>query len=222
MVCDELELVLPRLFEPQQHHQRLLQPERKLQEVVSLSSLLICQCGYFKPQMLELYHQLSWKDNDVKTERSGTSPVEHRVALFVKRACLDSLLIPHHLGEGFEDVQRRRLTQERKHNDVEDEEEQIVVALLVARLVALGRSRDEVLQRPLNRVPWAQGCSESPATADAVGEHEERRNRVVFGCADEEVPVEIREHKDERKLKRRGWPVIHRKVARSLMRPLER
>ncbi|KAI3482251.1 hypothetical protein L1887_55084 [Cichorium endivia] len=168
------------------------------------------------PAVLEAHH--------VQAERGGTAPVEHRIALLGESRLLGLALDAPPLCERLEDVERRGLAQEGEDDHVEHEEEQIAVALLVSRLEALCRARDEVLQRALYGVLGRERVEDDLALGHAVREHEERCDRVVFRRADEEVPVEVGEHKDERELQRRrrcGHPAEREQVLDETLRAVD-
>ncbi len=130
---DKLVVVLPGLFEPQEHDERLLEPEGKLKQVVELEFRTHLPVWIFEPKVFQVVPPTVLEAHHVKTKSGGTAPVEHGVALFGKSQLLRLALDAPPFSEWLEDVERSRLTKERKNDDVKNQEEQIAIALLVPR-----------------------------------------------------------------------------------------
>lgn len=137
MMRNELVVILPWLFQPQQHDQRLLEPEGKLKKVVKFELAPHLPMRILEPKMLEIKPPAILETHDVQSQRSSASPVQNCITLFREPSLFSLAFDPPPFCKGLEDVQRRRLSQEREDDDVEHEEEQVVVAFLVSSFEAL-------------------------------------------------------------------------------------
>lgn len=209
VVCDELVVVLPGFLETQQHDEGLLEPKAELKQIVELEFAAHLPVRILEPKMFEVEPPAVLEAHDVEPQRSGTAPVEHGIALFGESCLLRLALDPPPLGKRFKDIERGRLTEEAKHNDVKDEEEEVIVSLLIPRLVTVCGSRDEVLECALDVVFGWQTVEDDLGLGHAMREQEEGRDGVVFGSANEKIPVEVSQNKDGGELERgsgRGHP----------------
>lgn len=172
MMRHQLLEILPRLLLPQQHHHRLLNPIRRLEQVVKFEHRVVRHMGVplvhaacvEVPEPRRLMHR-------VQAERPGKRKIARRVHLLHEPGLLGSRMDPAETGEGPEDFLHDEFAGEGEEDGVEPNEGEVQAAFSILVGVAVGLVREEKERPDYIALRWVDGVERYKAEHKSEREH---------------------------------------------------